>query len=117
METLLVLVVLALLLLPLGLAISRSSELFVLRVELGRVDLVRGRLPHGLLSDVRDVFERSQETGRVRVTVLRGVATVNVRGAISPVTVQKLRNVIGNVPLQRIRAGSVRGGRRERPRS
>lgn len=100
----LLLVVLAVLLIPLGIAISRSTELFVLRADAGRVRVVRGRLPPSLLSDLRDVFARSQETGWLRVTVSRGAAMVNARGAITEPTLQRLRNVIGVVPLQRLRA-------------
>lgn len=105
MDYVVVLVVL-LLLVPLGVAISRSTELFVLRAEAGRVSVVRGRLPGALLADLRDVLERSRETGTLRVTVARGVAQVNVKGGLSEATVQRLRNVIGTVPLQRIRTGS-----------
>lgn len=93
-----------------ALAVSmwRATELFVLGVKQGNVRVVRGRLPPTLLSDLRDVLERTSETGRVRVTVVRGVATVTVSGTISEPTTQRLRNVIGAVPLQRIRTG---GGR------
>lgn len=105
MDYVVVLIVLVLLV-PLGIAISRSTELFVLRAEGGRVRLVRGRLPNSLLADLREVLERSQETGTLRVTVSRGAAQVNVKGGFSEATVQRLRNVVGTVPLQRIRTGA-----------
>ena len=97
-----------LLVLPLGIAIRRSTELFVLRVEHGRAELVRGRLPHSLLAELQDVFERSQDSGRVRVTLERGIAEIQVKGEISSTTLQQLRNVIGTVPVQRIRSGGVK---------
>lgn len=105
METLIALVVLVLIILPLGVAISRSTELFVLRVDRGRVLVIRGRLPGTLLRDLQDIFEHSQETGRVCVTVERRIAEIRVYGEISTTTHQQLRNVIGNVPIQRIRSG------------
>ncbi len=36
-------------------AASRASELFYLSVRNGRVLVVRGRIPGGLLSDIREV--------------------------------------------------------------
>lgn len=107
MDRTLLLVVVLLSLMALGIGIWRATELFVVRSDRGRVRLVRGRLPKALLADVRDVLERSRETGKVRVTVWRRAASVNVSGGISPFTAQRLRNVIGAVPLQRIRAGGV----------
>jgi hypothetical protein len=102
-----VLILLVVLGVPLGIAISRSTELFVLRVRRGKVHFVRGRIPQGLLKEVQDVFGRAQESGRLRVTLVRGSASVDAQGEISAATLQRLRNVIGSVPVQRIRSGSA----------
>lgn len=93
--------------LPLAFAIRRSTELFVLRVDTGRVRFVRGRLPQSLLAEISDVLGRTQSQGLLRVVIHRGTAELQPRGEFSPETVQRLRNLIGNVPLQRIRTGQV----------
>lgn len=105
MELLLTILFLIAVAIPLAIAFRRSTELFVLRVSDGRTRFLRGRIPQVLFDELDDVLRRSDSRGTLRVYVERGVARVEGRGHFSEGTLQQLRNVIGNTPLQRIRAG------------
>ncbi len=96
---------------PLAIAIRRSTDLFVLEVNRGAVRFVRGRIPQALLDELTEVLQRAKSNGRLRVFVERQEARIDARGNFTDATLQQLRNVIGNTPLQRIRAG----GRPKRP--
>lgn len=83
--------------------IARQRELFCLSVRGGRVLVVRGRIPPGLLRDVRDVISAA---GVPRATI-RGVRTENgarlvASGAVSDHVAQRLRNVFGLHPVSRL---------------
>ena len=83
---------------------ARSAlTIAVLRVENGVVRRVHGGLAPSVFADVADVLARPP-VSRARVRILRdaGVARLEIRGAITPEQVQRLRNVIGNVPLVRL---------------
>ncbi len=111
MELLITVVLLLVLLIPLAVSIRRATDLFILEADDGQVRFVRGRIPQSLLDEISDVLVRSKSTGRLRVFVERREARIDARGDFTPGTLQQLRNVIGNVPLQRIRAGGRRAGR------
>lgn len=102
--------VLALLGLLFALWLRRATELFALRVRGGRVRFVRGRLPPSLLRDLRDVLVQAGVEGELRVVVERDVARVVAKGDFDPGTLQRVRNVVGNVPIARIRAGRKPSG-------
>jgi hypothetical protein len=105
----LALVVLLMLCIPLALAIVRSTELFVLRARQGRLELVRGRLPPSLFSELADVAKREKlDAIEVRAVVESGTARLVVRGAIDEGVAQQLRNVVGRFPLSQIRRGRRR---------
>lgn len=106
MELLLTVLFLIAVAIPLAIAMRRSTELFVLRVNGGKTRFVRGRIPQSLFDELDDVLRRSDSDGLLRVYVERGEARIDTRGTFSDGTQQRLRNVIGTVPLQRIRAGS-----------
>lgn len=107
MNTVIGLVILALLAAPLLVAITRSNELFVIDVEAGVPRAVRGRLPQRLLDDLADVVRRPRLTSaRFKVVAEdRRARLVVVRGEIPPTQLQQLRNVVGTFPLAAIRAG------------
>jgi hypothetical protein len=114
LTTLVPIIVFLLVVIPIAIAIHRSTELFVLDVEHGDVRFIRGRIPHALHRDICDILDKTRCTGRLRVTVERREAKISTRGDFDDGTLQRLRNVIGNTPLQRIRAGAkpARGRRR-----
>jgi hypothetical protein len=79
----------------------------VLDVRNGAIRRVRGGLSPGVLADVADVLAKPPVArGRVRIMRDAGVARVEIRGEIGPEHAQRLRNVIGNVPLVRLASGA-----------
>jgi hypothetical protein len=108
MSSVLVPLLLLLLTMPLVVALMRANELFALRMRQGRLQLVRGRIPPRLLSDIDDVLQRAG-AGRVdlRGVVEDGRATLRVAGgALEPTTMQRLRNTISLWPVAKIRNAS-----------
>lgn len=83
-----------------------TRGVFVLTVRDGAVVRARGAIPEGVLNDVRDVLARTGSSGTVRaMDVGRATAVIELRGSFSPEVAQRLRNVLGNVPITRLRAG------------
>ena len=81
----------------------------VLRIESGSVEVTRGGLPPRVLADVRDVAARPKiESATVRILRDRGRARVQIEGKVDERHVQRLRNVIGNVPVARLLSGTRR---------
>lgn len=102
----LMLVAVGVLLLPLVIAIRRSTELFEIRVSQGKVRFVRGRMPPALLSDLEDALRASPiERAEIRAIRREGRAEIVARGDVSPEALQRVRNVVGTYSLQRIAAG------------
>jgi hypothetical protein len=84
---------------------ARDRELFCLSVRDGRVLIVRGRIPAGLLSDIRDVIKRPT----VARATIRGVkqeegARLAVSGTIDEGRAQRLRNIFHLYPISQLRA-------------
>jgi hypothetical protein len=79
---------------PLGLAMMRANELFVLRVRAGKVIVRRGKLPQKLLDDIDDVMKPVAQA-TVRCVNEGGRPRAFADGAITPEQKQRLRNVIG----------------------
>jgi hypothetical protein len=80
-----------------------AMTIAVLDVENGAIRRVRGGLSPGVLADIADVVAKPPVArGRVRVVRDAGAARVEIRGDIGPEHAQRLRNVIGNVPLVRL---------------
>lgn len=97
---LLLLIVLA----PLAVALLRANELFFLRLQGGRLRVVRGRIPQELLNDMADVLRHPPvERGSIRGVSEDGRAQVYAKGDLSEAQQQRLRNVLGRWPVPRIR--------------
>jgi hypothetical protein len=78
----------------------------VLDVENGAIRRVRGGLSPSVLGDLADILAKPPVVrGRVRIVRDAGAARVEIRGEIGPEHAQRLRNVIGNVPLVRLARG------------
>lgn len=118
MSTLFSVALLILLLIPLGIVIRRSTELFVLRVgpptkpdgrstasSTSRTRFIRGRIPPSLLRDLREVLDASEAQGTLRVVIERGLPVLSVRGHFSDDTQQRVRNVVGLFPVAKLKAG------------
>lgn len=84
--------------------LRRATELFVVRVERGRVRVVRGRIPQRLLNDIADVMKKPQASGEIHCLVRDGSPRVEPKGDMTPQQVQRLRNTVSLWPIAKIKA-------------
>jgi hypothetical protein len=75
----------------------------VAEIRDGKVEITRGALSPRVLGDIRDVAARPR-IGSATVRILRAKdrARVEVHGKVSEAQVQRLRNVVGNVPVAQL---------------
>src|SRR5258706_16303962 len=84
---------------------ARSRELFVLSVREGRVLVVRGRIPGGLLSDIRDVVSKPAALrATIRAIKEDSGARLVVSGQVDAGREQRLRNIFHLYPVSKLRA-------------
>lgn len=83
---------------------SRSAiTIAVAEVRDGKLEITRGGLSPRVLGDLRDVVARPRITSAtLRILRARDRARVEVRGNVSEQQVQRLRNVVGNVPVAQL---------------
>lgn len=86
-----------------GLAVRANRRLLVVRVEAGRIASARGRAPGELLHDFSDVFRQTGASCRVALVVREGRVVVEASGEGADAVLQRLRNVVGRFPVQRLR--------------
>ncbi len=102
----------ALVVVAIGLLIGlrRANELFVLNWRAGELRIVRGRMPHRLHDDFCDVLAKAKvDHARLRVVVADGRAALRgSQDALPKVVQQRLRNVLGQWPVARIRQSKGR---------
>lgn len=83
--------------------LRHANELFVLRIDDGKVRVVRGRIPKRLLDGIADIAEKSRVSGvRVRV-ISEGGSPRLVPDELSPELAQRIRNVVGQFTVAEIR--------------
>jgi hypothetical protein len=105
-ELLLGILIFAILVLPIAILIHRGTELFVLRVQSGKVVHVRGRLPPRLLEDIRDVLEKpGVPDAFIRVVTDDGKPRVLPGNTLNEMQTQQLRNIVGTYRTPQIRSG------------
>ncbi len=98
----------ALVILFILLVTARANELFCVSVRDGRVLLVRGRIPPGLLGDIRDVVGRPRVTrATIRGVKEEGYARLLVSGDVDEGRTQRLRNIFRLYPISNLRAAPV----------
>lgn len=69
----------------------------------GKLELTRGGLSPRVLGDLRDIAARPRvKSATVRIVRAKDRARVEVSGDISEQQVQRLRNVVGNVPVAQL---------------
>jgi len=108
MQLLVGILILALLGVPLALALRRANELFCLRIRHDQLRLVRGRLPPRLFGDIEDVLRREKlERVELRVVTEQGRPRVLASG-LGDQAMQRVRNLVGGYQVAQIRAGSRR---------
>lgn len=76
--------------------VGRQGELFYVSVRRGKLLLVRGRVPQGLLEDFRPVLRHVQR-GEIYVQKTSTGGRLTTRG-IDPASTQRLRNLLGIRP-------------------
>ncbi len=87
--------------------VSRANELFLLSVREGEVLLVRGRIPVSLRQDIADVVKRAGvQRASLRAVRSQRSSRLVVHG-VDEGTAQRLRNVFGVHPIQRLRAAPL----------
>ncbi len=105
MVSLAVPLLLALLTIPLVVALLRANELFALRWRAGKLRVMRGRIPPALLGDLRDVLrDGAAPAADLRGVVEDGRPAIRVRAQNLPSHInQRLRNTISLWPVAKIR--------------
>jgi hypothetical protein len=84
-------------------ASRRAVTIVELEIERGAVTVVRGGIAPPVLADLRDVAKRPPIDGvRVRIVRASGRAEVQLLGKCSDEQAQRIRNVVGSVPLARL---------------
>jgi hypothetical protein len=102
---LLALAALGLLLLPLIVALSRSTQVFVLQVRAGQTRFIRGRILQPLFDQICDIVAANTPTGSLIVIRESGRPRLIAKGSFSAGQLQQLRNVVGLYPLAKLLAG------------
>lgn len=101
------LLLVALLLVPIAVALRRASELFVLRVSARQVRHVRGKVPKRVYDELGEVLTRAGvESAELCVVREDGQPALRTKGQLSDAVLQQLRNVLGRYRLSELRAGA-----------
>lgn len=86
-----------------------ASVLFTVKVQRGKVVALRGRAPKGLVRGINDIVRvRPVSEGILRVYSQGQHAGVRPKGDWNPGELQRLRNLLGNWPVAKIRAAPYR---------
>lgn len=80
-------------------------HIFVLRLRSGKMTVVRGRVPPGLLSSFREILGDAQN-GSIKATRAPTGAHLSTSG-IAASSEQRLRNTLGLYPASKLSAPSV----------
>lgn len=84
-------------------AARRAVTIAELSVKAGAVRVVRGGIAPPILGDLRDVARRPPiQSLTIRIVRSSGRAEVQLSGNVSPEQAQRIRNVVGSVPLARL---------------
>ena len=87
----------------LWLATRRAVTIAELVVEDGVIRIVRGGIPPSVVADLRDVLsDPPVRVARLRIVRAVRYAEVRIGGEVSASQVQRIRNIIGSVPLARL---------------
>lgn len=87
------------------LALGRHAELARLRVRNGHTHFVRGRLPPGLLGDLRDLLaDFPERDAEIRIVLDHGRPRV-VAPRLGEARVQQIRNLVGRYTTMQFRTG------------
>jgi hypothetical protein len=96
----------ALLLVLVGYSARSAITVAVVEVRAGKAEITRGALAPRVLADVRDVVSRPKiASATLRIVRAKDRARVEIHGDVSDGQAQRLRNVIGNVPVAQLATG------------
>ena len=85
-------------------ASSRNAiTIAVAEVQDGKLEVTRGGLSPRVVGDLRDVVSRPKvKSATLRILRQKDRARIEIHGDISEQQVQRLRNVVGNVPVAQL---------------
>jgi hypothetical protein len=85
-------------------ASARSAiTIAVAEIRDGKVEITRGGISPRVLGDLRDIASRPRiGSATLRIIRAKDHARIEVTGKVSEQQVQRLRNVIGNVPVAQL---------------
>ena len=87
--------------------LGRANEIFCISVRDGKLLVVRGAVPPALLHGFADVVRR-ERVDRATIRAVKGDGHARlVASGVSEGTAQRLRNVFGTHPIQKLRAASA----------
>lgn len=83
---------------------SRAAiTIAVAEVKDGRMEITRGALSPRVVSDLRDIVSRPRvKSATIRIVRAKDHARVEVTGDVPEQQVQRLRNVVGTLPLAQL---------------
>ena len=88
--------------------LSRASEMFCVSVRNGRVLVVRGRVPPGLLGDIKDIVAKpAVSRATIRAVKHEEAARLLVSGNIDDGRAQRLKNCFRLYPIARLRSAPL----------
>lgn len=81
----------------------------VAKIEDGELTVTRGGVSARVLGDLRDIVSRPRiRSAVVRIVRAKDRARIEVEGEVSEQQLQRLRNVVGSVPVQQLMTGRRR---------
>ncbi|MCA9585206.1 MAG: DUF3634 family protein [Myxococcales bacterium] len=84
-------------------ASRRAITLVELEMRGGELEVLRGGIAPRVLADLRDVARAAPKAdAKVRVVRDRGLAKVEIDGHLDAAHAQRVRNVIGSLPLAKL---------------
>jgi hypothetical protein len=90
-------------LLLLWLAARAAITVCVAEVRDGRIEVTRGGIAPTVLADLGDVIAHPPiQRATLRIVRSQGAAELQAHGDLSPAQLQRIRNVIGSVPLAKL---------------
>jgi hypothetical protein len=82
---------------------TRQSELFCVSVRHGKALVVRGRVPGGLLADIRGIVRTESRSGTIRAMKSERGARLVFSGGLGEHQEQRLRNTFSLYPASQLR--------------
>lgn len=85
-------------------ASARSAiTIAVAEIRDGKLEITRGGLAPRVLGDLRDIASRPKiKSATVRIVRAKDRARIEIHGDVSEQQVQRLRNVVGTVPVAQL---------------